>query len=134
MVDPNLSFNILHWYFHLSVPRRDDLRDDGERNLLRRARAKVEADWPAQTSDMRLTDAFRQESFAPPGLRLTTAERADIKRRAGQRDFERRVIKLGIVRERRDGGRARKVDLLQRFIRPGLDEPIHARGRETGFA
>ncbi len=56
-----------------------------------------------------------------PGMRLPRAERADIEAVARERVRERRVVDLGIVRERDKGGVAVDVERRQRHVRPLRD-------------
>ena len=51
----------------------------------------------------------------------------DIKRRAVQRDLQRRIIQFWIMCEHDNGCRARHLDLFKRIVRPGLNELIHIR-------
>ena len=108
-----------------AVALGDDLGQDRERGLGRRATAEVEPDRPAQPRELapRSRPASSRRA-ATVGLGLARPDRADVPAAAPERLDDRRLVELDVVGEDRDRVVRAEADLVGDLVRPADDEPI----------
>src|SRR5262245_28406696 len=123
------------WRLRAHPQPRRDLAHDRDRDLGRRHRGNVQADRRMNAPERFVADALPLQPLNPTRVRLLRAERADIEAVARQRMRERRIVDLGIVRERDERRVVIDAQRRQRFVRP-LRDHLDVRkalvGRERG--
>ncbi len=86
------------------MPGGDELRGDGDGDLLGRDGAEVEPDGRPQTRERGLAHALGAQRGDALGVRAARAHRADVREREVQREPQERHVELRVVREHGDGG------------------------------
>src|SRR5579883_1718993 len=99
----------------------DDLAEDRDGNLGRRLGADIEADRPMDAGEHLVADADLGQPLLALGVGALAAQRADIEDVRLQRRLERRVVQLGVMRERDDRGRCVEPHRLEGLVGPILD-------------
>src|SRR5689334_69418 len=84
------------------VARGDDLGDDADGDLVGGVGADGQADRGVQAGELFFGHAILAQARQPLRVGPGAAERADVAGWAGQRDLERGVVELGVVRQQHD--------------------------------
>ena len=102
-----------------AMPGRDDLGGDGQRGLLRGARAEVEADRGVQVRDLGVGETCFAQPLGASGAGAPRAHGPDVGDRQPQGLDQQRDVELGVVGEHRDDRARINAGGLQVAVRPG---------------
>ena len=95
--------------------------------------AEIEPEWRGQTREFVLAESGRLQALTASGLSPARTHRADEARRRAQRDQQRGVVELGVVREHRDRGpRVDPPEPGEGLPRPGRDDLLGIREPRGG--
>ncbi len=102
----------------------DDLGGDGDRGLLRRARAEVQPDRRVQALELGIGEPGLLQPDEAILMRPARAHGADVAGVGAQRDLQRRNVELRVVGEDRDDRPLVDMLLLEPAVRPVDDDLI----------
>src|SRR5262245_43640069 len=123
------------WRLRARPQSRRDLAHDRNRDLGRRHGGNIQADRRMNAPERFIAHALTLQPLDPPCMRLLRAERADIEAVTHERMRERRIVDLGVVRERDKSRVVIDAERRQCFVRPlrdHLDVGEALVGRECG--